>query len=81
MTIEGKAKDFAGCNIPYPQGALTTPVFAAAMMSDRYVGFKAGAEWMIVRATSWLVKQGLKTNDGVVTICVEDFIKAMEEQS
>ena len=41
--------------------------------------FKAGAEWMIVRATAWLVKQGLKTNDGVVTICVEDFIKAMEE--
>ena len=34
---------------------------------------------MIVKATAWLVKQGLKTNKGVVTICVKDFIKAMEE--
>lgn len=34
---------------------------------------------MIVKATAWLVKQGLKTNEGVVTICVKDFIKAMEE--
>lgn len=57
MTIEEKAKDFAGCNIPYPQGALTTPVFAAAMMSDRYVGFKAGAEWMIEKAAEWFRSQ------------------------
>lgn len=75
MTIEEKAKEFAGYNNPSLQGIVTT----TARMIGKYDGFKAGAEWMIVRATSWLVKQGLKTNDGVVTICVEDFIKAMEE--
>lgn len=74
MTIEEKAKEFAGYNMPSLQDIVTT-----AKMSAKHDGFKAGAEWMIVRATSWLVKQGLKTNDGVVTICVEDFIKAMEE--
>lgn len=42
-------------------------------------GFVKGAEWMIVRATAWLVEQGFGTNDGVVTICVKDFVKAMEE--
>lgn len=73
MKIEEKAKEFAGYN--NPQGIVTT----TARMIGKYDGFKAGAEWMIVKATSWLVKQGLKTNDGVVTICVEDFIKAMEE--
>lgn len=75
MTIEEKAKDFAGYDNPSLQGIVTT----TARMIGKYDGFKAGAEWMIVRATSWLVKQGLKINDGVVTICVEDFIKAMEE--
>ena len=74
MTIEEKAKEFAGYNMPSSQDIVTT-----AKMSGKHDGFKAGAEWMIVRATSWLVKQGLKTNDGVVTICVEDFIKTMEE--
>ena len=73
-TIEERAKEYAGYNTPSPQDIVTT-----AKMSGKYDGFKAGADWMIVRATSWLVKQGLKTNDGVVTICVEDFIKAMEE--
>lgn len=76
MTIEERAKDFAGYGIISSRDTITT-----VNMSGKYDGFKAGAEWMIVRATSWLVKQGLKTNDGVVTICVEDFIKAMEEQS
>jgi hypothetical protein len=75
MKIEEKAKEFAGYDNPSLQGIVTT----TARMIGKYDGFKAGAEWMIVKATSWLVKQGLKTNDGVVTICVEDFIKAMEE--
>lgn len=74
MTIEEKAKDFAGYNMPSSQNIITM-----ARMNGRYDGFKAGAEWMIVRATEWLVKQGLKTHNGVVTICVEDFIKAVEE--
>ena len=74
MSIEEKAKEFAGYNMPSSQDIVTT-----AKMRCKHDGFKAGAEWMIVRATSWLVKQGLKINDSVVTICVEDFIKAMEE--
>lgn len=75
MTIEEKAKEFAG----YGDESLRGGIVMTAKMIGKHDGFKAGAEWMIVRATSWLVKQGLKTNDGVVTICVEDFIKAMEE--
>ena len=67
-TIEEKAKEYES-NIG-SQDYVPTEIEEA---------FKAGAEWMIVKATSWLVKQGLKTNNGVVTICVEDFIKAMEE--
>lgn len=43
-------------------------------------GFKKGAQWMIEKATAWLVKQGSKANHGVVMICVEDFVKAMEEE-
>lgn len=75
MKIEEKAKEFAGYDNPSLQGIVTT----TARMIGKYDGFKAGAEWMIVKATSWLLKQGLKTHDGVVTIWVEDFIKAMEE--
>lgn len=41
--------------------------------------FASGAQWMIEKATAWLAKQGSKANDGVVMICVEDFVKAMEE--
>lgn len=72
MSIEEKAKDFA-CYNSFPDGSTKKE------MDNRYDGFKAGAEWMIVRATAWLVKQGLGTNDGVVTICVRDFIKDMEK--
>nr|DAE42610.1 MAG TPA: hypothetical protein [Caudoviricetes sp.] len=50
------------------------------MRTLSYDGLKAGAEWMIVKATDWLVEQGSKANDGVVMICVEDFVKAMEEE-
>ena len=34
---------------------------------------------MLEKATAWLAKQGSKANEGVVMICVEDFVKAMEE--
>ena len=43
-------------------------------------GFKRGTQWMIEKATDWLVEQGSKANDGVVMICVEDFVNAMEEE-
>lgn len=39
-----------------------------------------GAEWMLAKATAWIANQGSKDNDGVVMICVEDFVKAMEEE-
>lgn len=63
-TIEEKAKNFA-----------------SEFSSQRSLiyGFEKGAEWMLDKATAWIVKQGSKANDGVVMICVDDFIKAMEE--
>lgn len=42
-------------------------------------GFDKGAQWMFEKATAWIANQGSKDNDGVVMICVEDFVKAMEE--
>lgn len=75
MTIEERAKDFAGYNNPSSQGIVTT----TARMIGKYEGFKAGAEWMMVKATAWLVAQGLETNDGAVTIRVKDFVETMEE--
>ena len=39
-----------------------------------------GAEWMLAKATAWIANRGSKDNDGVVMICVEDFVKAMEEE-
>lgn len=75
MTIEEKAKEFADLSTQTKENELS---YAVRRLS--YEGFKAGAEWMIVKATAWLVKQGSKTNAGVVMICVEDFVKAMEEE-
>lgn len=43
-------------------------------------GLERGAQWMLERATAWLAEQGSKDNDGVVMICVDDFVKAMEEE-
>lgn len=40
-TIEKKARDFAGYNMPASQDIATT-----AKMSGKYEGLKAGAEWM-----------------------------------
>lgn len=73
MTIEEKAKKEYPCinSSDYPE--------TCSYNKTARNGFIKGAEWMIVKATAWLVKQGLKTNEGVVTICVKDFIKAMEE--
>ena len=56
MTIEEKAKDFAGYNLPSAQDMVTT-----AKMSGKYDGFKAGAEWMqselIEKALEWFKHQ------------------------
>ena len=73
MTIEEKAKDFAGYNLPSAQDIVTT-----AKMSGKYDGFKAGAEWMLEKALDWI-------GDNVVfdkfgrPVDVENFRKSMEE--
>lgn len=73
--LEEKAREFAGYKHPNEK----EEPLSYAVRKLSHDGFKAGAEWMIVKATAWLVKQGSKANDGVVMICVEDFVKAMEE--
>ena len=73
MTIEEKAKDFAGYNLPSAQDIVTT-----AKMSGKQDGFKAGAEWMLEKALDWI-------GDNVVfdkfgrPVDVENFRKSMEE--
>lgn len=74
MTIEEKAKEFAGLNSD------SKDVLACLLRSLTYKGYMAGAEWMLAKATAWIVKQGSKTNDGVIMICVEDFVKAMKDE-
>ena len=48
MTIEEKAKEFAGYNMLSSQDIVTT-----AKMSGKYEGFKAGAEWMFKKMTDF----------------------------
>lgn len=91
MTIEEKAKDYAGYNSPYPQGSLTTLVFAAVMRGDRCEGFKAGAEWILKKATQRFGKEVEefesllrfvnKKSAGLIDKekTIENFRKAMEE--
>ena len=73
MSIEEKAKDCAGYNLPSAQDIVTT-----AKMSGKYDGFKAGAEWMLEKALDWI-------GDNVVfdkfgrPVDVENFRKSMEE--
>ena len=49
MTIEERAKDFAGYNTPSPQDIATS-----SKMNGKYDGFKAGAEWMLEKAADWI---------------------------
>ena len=55
MTIEEKAKDYAGYNISFPDGV------TAAEKDSKYDGFRAGAEWMqselIEKAIEWFKHQ------------------------
>ena len=74
MKIEEKAREFAGLK-PY-----SNDVLSDMFRSLAYKGYIEGAEWMLAKATAWIVKHGSKANDGVVMICVEDFVKAMEEE-
>lgn len=83
MTIEEKAKEFAGYNIPSSQDIVTT-----ANMSGKYDGFKAGAEWMLEKAIKWLKEnaQNYYKDSSMHDNCwyddeqmIEDFQKTMEE--
>ena len=73
MTIEERAKDFAGYGIISSRDTITT-----VNMSGKYDGFKAGAKWMLEKALDWI-------GDNVVVdkfgrpIDAENFRKAMEE--
>mgnify|MGYP006993847337 CR=1 FL=1 len=50
MTIEEKAKEFAGLNSD------SKDVLADLFKSLAYKGYMAGAEWMLAKATAWIVK-------------------------
>lgn len=73
MTIEERAKDFAGYGIISSRDTITT-----VNMSGKYDGFKAGAKWMLEKALDWI-------GDNVVVdkfgrpVDAENFRKAMEE--
>lgn len=85
MTIEESAKEFAGYNISFPG------VPTIAEMDSRYDGFKAGAEWMLEKATQRFTNEVSefntllcfidKTSAGLINKekTVEMFRKAMEE--
>ena len=84
MTIEEKAKEFAGYDNPSLQGIVTT----TARMIGKYDGFKAGAEWMLEKAIKWLKEnaQNYYEDSSMHDNCwyddeqmIEDFQKAMEE--
>lgn len=51
MTIDEEAKDYAGYNRLSLQDLVT---YCSMDEWQKYEGFKAGAEWMIEKATSWL---------------------------
>ena len=74
-TIEEKARDFSH----FKDTGEKEEAISYAVRKLSYEGFKTGAEWMLTKATAWIANQGSKDNDGVVMICVEDFVKAMEE--
>lgn len=52
MSIEEKAKEFAGFNFPHSRDLITT-----AKMNEKSNSFKAGAEWMIEKAAEWFKNQ------------------------
>lgn len=72
MTIEEKAKEFAGYNNPSLQGIVTT----TARMIGKYDGFKAGANWMLEKVMDLI--SGVSDRSGR-PVDAEEFRKAMEE--
>lgn len=73
MTIEEKARDFAGYGIISSRDTITT-----VNMSGKYDGFKAGARWMLDKALDWIGDNVVFDKFGRPTD-VENFRKAMEE--
>lgn len=72
-TIEEKAKDFAGYNLPSAQDIVTT-----AKMSGKYDGFKAGANWMFENVVR-LLKNNAKDFSENADELIKQFEDAMEE--
>lgn len=74
MTIEEKAKDFAGYNNPSSQGIVTT----TTRMIGKYEGFKAGAEWMIEKVMA-LIEDSVVFDKFGRHVRSETFRQAMEK--
>lgn len=84
MTIEEKAKEFAGLNSD------SKDVLADLLRSLTYKGYMAGAEWMLDKAVKWLKENAQNYyEDGAMhddywydddEQMIEDFQKAMEEE-
>nr|DAI42422.1 MAG TPA: hypothetical protein [Caudoviricetes sp.] len=83
MTIDEKAKIYAGYDIPHSRDMVTI-----AKMNRKYVGFKAGARWMLDKAIKWLKEnaQNYYEDAACHDNCwyddeqmIEVFQKAMEE--
>lgn len=84
MTIEEKAKEFAGFKHGVKENEL-----AYAVRTLSYDGFKAGAEWMLKKAINWLNENAddFYMDDAQSDNCYYDvdefmicFKKAMEEK-
>lgn len=77
MTIEEKAKEFAGYNMLSSQDIVTT-----AKMSGKHDGFKEGANWMLEKACEYIKNQYPVHYQEWAELAdeyVEQFKKAMEE--
>lgn len=73
MTIEEKAKEFAGYNMPSSQDIVTT-----AKMSSKHDGFKEGARWMLDKAIS-LIEDSVIFDRFGRPVKSETLRKALEE--
>lgn len=77
MTIEEKARDFAGYGIISSRDTITT-----VNMSGKYDGFKAGAEWMLEKACEYIKNQYPVHYQDWAELAdegIKQFKKAMEE--
>ena len=75
MTIEEKAKEFAGFKHGVKENEL-----AYAVRTLSYDGFKAGAEWMIAKAIEWFRNQKEEIGISWFDDFEIRFRKAMEEE-